>query len=158
REAIRAYGRVKRSHEQRGGDALAADVAHGEGELAFTHHEEVIVVARDGARRLADAVEFESGHLDLTMREEIVLDLLRNLELALHALLFALLFEQAFERFCHGVKRGGERTKLIAAENLDAMCKVAAVNSDSGAVEIADGVSDGAVETNRHHKRDELDD
>ena len=96
------------------------------------------------------------GHRDLALREEIVLHLLRDLELALHALLFALLFEQPLQRLGHGVERGGERGELIAPLHPDAMGKVAAVDGDGGAVEIGNRVGDGAVETNRHDEGDQL--
>ncbi len=92
------------------------------------------------------------------MREEIVLHLLRDLQLALHALLLALLFEQALERLRHGVERSRERAKLVAALHLDAMREVAAVDGGGGAIEIADGIGDGAVEADRHDEGDELDD
>ena len=103
-------------------------------------------------------MELESGHLDLAVGEEIVLHLLRDLELALHALLLALLLEQSLERLRHGVERGGECAELVAAVDLDAMREVAAVDGNGGAIEVADGIGDGAVEADRHDEGEELDD
>ena len=55
--------------------------------------QKVIVVARDGAGRATDAVELECGEIADVAREEIGLNLLRDSELTLQALLFLLLDE-----------------------------------------------------------------
>ena len=125
-EAVGADGGVQRGHEQRGGDSLAADVADGDADAGllaagdsvvgfFVEDEEVVVVAADGTRGTADAVEFELGDTLCAEREEVGLDLLGDGDLVLEALLFFLLLEQPLQRAGHGVEGTAQLGELIVA-------------------------------------------
>ena len=115
---------MQRRHEQRGGDSLAADVADGDADTGllaadhsvvrlFVEDEEVVVVAADGAGGTADAVQIELEDAVSVKRKEVGLDLLRDGDLVLEALLFLLLCEEALQRSGHGVERAAQLGELV---------------------------------------------
>ena len=168
-EAVGADGRVQRRHQQRCGDSLAADVADGDADAGllaadhaivglFVKDEEVVVVAADGACGTADAVQVELCDAVGVKRKEVGLDLLRDGDLVLQALLFLLLFEQSLQRSCHGVERSAQLGELIVACDADAVVEVAAVDVLGRAVEIGDRCGDGAAQPDRHPQGQQLDD
>ena len=66
--------------------------------------QEVVVVARNRARRAADAMQFQRRQVAHVVRKEVRLHLLRDGEFALQPLLLLLLHQQAFERARHAVE------------------------------------------------------
>ena len=76
-------------------------------------------------------MQLQHGQRDVGQRKEIGLNLLRDLELVLQALLFALLFEQAFERCGHAVEGSAESGELIVARDLDAMGEISLIDGDA---------------------------
>src|SRR6185312_3566555 len=156
-ESEGADGGVQRGHEQRGGDALAADVAECEAEVvAEAADDEVEVVAGDGARGLADRVDLKAGQSDGRVREEIGLDLAGDGELGEQAFFFALLGEEIDDGGGHAIEGSGECAELVFALDDDAMLKVARVDLAGAAIELRNGVRDGAAEAGGHEEREEL--
>ena len=79
------------SHQQRGRDALAADIARRQDELVGIQRQKVVVVAAHGPRGAADSMEFERFKLRDFARKQLRLHFLRNDEFVLQPL-FLLLF------------------------------------------------------------------
>ncbi len=130
------------------------------GLVGVAEDEEVVVVAGDGARRAADAVQLQRGQIVLLLRKEVGLDLLRDGELALQALFFLLLKQQAFERAGHAVEGACEFAELVGglvARDRDAVHEVAAVDALGGGVEGRDRASDVAAEAEGHNQCQGLD-
>ncbi len=86
-ERGRAQAGTEAGHQERGGDALAGDVAEGEGEallVAFMRgeDEEVVVVAADGMGGAAVAGEIDAGDAGVDLGEEALLHLTGDLDLS----------------------------------------------------------------------------
>ena len=112
---------VQRSHHQGRRNALAADVGHGQPHGAGAQGYEVIVVAAHRPRRPADAMQFQAVKVGRIVREEQVLHLLGDLQLALNALLLLLLGDQLLQRPGHGVEAALQLGHLVARAHLDAV-------------------------------------
>ena len=78
--ALAAQVGLEVGHQQRGGHALAGDVADDETEALLAEVEEVVVVAADAPRLHAGAGVFERSHRGQTLRKEPRLHLHRDLE------------------------------------------------------------------------------
>ncbi len=101
---VSADGGMDRRHQQRGGDAFPADVAHCYPQLVRSGEQKVIVVAAHDASRTADAVDFQSRHAKRSSGKKLLLDLMRDFQFALQALFLFLLGDQLFQRLSHRVE------------------------------------------------------
>ena len=102
--AVGANRGVDRSHQKRGGNSFSADVADCQNQFVGTGGQKVVVVSTDRAGGTAEAMHFERLKLRDLAREKLRLNLLRDGELILQALLFFLLQDQLLDGGGHGVE------------------------------------------------------
>ena len=83
----RAQDAARGGHHERGGDALVGDVADDEGDAPVGQRDDVVEVAADLAGRLVVARRSsQPGRSGSSLRQEVLLDQPRDLELGLEAL------------------------------------------------------------------------
>jgi hypothetical protein len=71
---VAAQDAVSRGHDERGGDALARDVAGDERDLAVEQLEEIVEIAADRARRLVVSRDPPSRKVRQLLGDELLLD------------------------------------------------------------------------------------
>src|SRR3954469_13343633 len=123
-------------HKQRGGNSLATDVTNRDPKLLAAQWKKVVVVAADGARRLADTMQFERAELNVAFWKQLRLHLLRNGDLALQSLFFLLFADQVLQRLGHRIERAFQRGQLIFRPDLNTVTEICAVDVAGCAVEI----------------------
>src|SRR5262249_10656639 len=107
-------------------------------QLLFTELKEVIIVAANSTRWLANAMYFQRSQVVGCSREQLRLHLLRDFQLALQTLLFFLLEQQPLDRCRHGIERFLQCRQLIVGLNSDAMVEITAIYTLCRLVEIGD--------------------
>jgi hypothetical protein len=107
-------------HDEAGRDALPRHVADADEETPV-HGDEVVVVAADLLGGVHPAVEVEAGYAWRPAREELLLDVARDLELLLHALLLLHLADEprVLDRDGRLVGEGGEEVGVPVREGAD---------------------------------------
>src|SRR5205823_6258020 len=109
---LRVDCRVQAGHEERGARALARHVAERDDEATVVAEYEVVVVAADLVRGEADALKLEARDGGRRGRQEALLNLARQLQLALEALLFEALCEEPRVLDADGGDRAERRQNL----------------------------------------------
>ena len=112
--AQREHQPLQLGHVQRGGRALARDVGDQHAELPRAELEEVVVVAADLARRLAEVRDVEAGDARRLDRQQRLLNLARDAQLVVEPLLLALHVQQVLDARAHAVERLGQIAELVA--------------------------------------------
>src|SRR5205807_7788923 len=109
---LRVDGCVQAGHEEGRARPLARHVAERDDEAMVVAEYEVVVVAADFVRGEADALKLEARDDGRRGRQEALLTLARQLQLALEALLFEALCEEPRALDAYGGDRAERRQNL----------------------------------------------
>ena len=100
-------------HQQRGGYAFAADIAHGDHHLLRPIGKKIVIIAAYNARRTANAMQLKRAGPNICPRKKLCLHFMRDLQFALQTLFFFLLGDQLLQVFRHGVEGNLQRGQLV---------------------------------------------
>jgi formate hydrogenlyase subunit 3/multisubunit Na+/H+ antiporter MnhD subunit len=118
----------------------------------------VVVVARDHARRVADALQLQRSGERNVLGEELILHLARDRQLALEALLLLGHHDELPEILRHRIERLAQLRKLVVPLHRNAIRKVGDVDVLGALVQLVHRARDRPAEPDARDQRDGLHD
>jgi hypothetical protein len=100
--------------------------------------------------------EGQPRHGDAAVRQERHLDVARDAQLLLHALLLRLFLQQVLDACRHRIEGFGQLPELIVGSHDDLVLEVAPPHPFGAGKQLVDGAGDRARECEAHHERGHL--
>src|SRR5258708_24461582 len=144
REQLTAQSRLQAGHQQCGGNSFAGNIGDGDSDRRRVQLNEVVVIAADHARRLADRFQLHTRKQRKPLRKQLILHLARDGNFVLQPLVLLLVFDELVDRVGHQVERFAQHTELVAAFNLYAVGKILGLHEQRRLIKAVDGGSDAA--------------
>ncbi len=151
---LRPHGGLDGGHQQRRRNAFAGHVADGEGQRAVGNLHEVVIVARNHARRGAHAFQLQGLDVGNVLREKLVLHLAGDFQLRFQALLFLGHHDELPQVPGHGVERSAQFGKLVVALHRNAVREIALLDVPGALIELVHRARHRAAELDAGHQRD----
>src|SRR5579859_6341964 len=157
REQLAAQSGLKTGHQQSGGNSLPRNVRKRDGHVRRAQLDEIVVIAADGARRLANGFQFHAGNARHLLRKELVLDLAGDGDFILQALALLLFVEQVADGARHFVEGLAQTPQLIHALDFYAVRPILIGHKLRCDVQVVDGAGDALCHNNARHKGRDFD-
>ena len=158
RAQLRPHGGLNGCHQQRGRNSLTRHVADSEGQRVVRQRHEIIVVAGDLLRRMADPAQVERWERKRGFGKQTALHVAGDFQLGAQALLLLLHHDQTLQVLRHPIEFQAELGKLIGASHGDAVREIALFYFFSALVQIVDRAGDGPRDGDSDDDRSDLDD
>src|SRR5208282_4221101 len=154
---LRAQSRLDGGHEQGCRNSFPTDIPEHQTNPVFAQLEEVVIIAADRARGLADSIKRQAWNFRRRPGKQLCLDLARNLELALETKFLFGFPQQALHRGGHAVKSFPQRADLVICRNPDAVREITFLHSLRSVIKLVYGMSDRTCQADSNEERDAFD-